>query len=275
MKTPKCKACGTDISVTAKVCPKCGAKIKKPIHKRWWFWAIIVWLLLGFVTLVASCSILANSLNNLDFEDITYPTIAALDIETTAEPTAASTIAPTTESTEVPTEQPTEAPTEQPTEIVANQLDEYIRMPLSDLMAKIDELGYTATYINQGEDWTEFIEFFVEDYLVGGLEEDPEAKTVVVDLLLKSNAEHDAAEAALREKLETGSAWLAVENYGEAMYGESFELHYFFGKIAEYAEDENSWFLKAECTVSGVDMICEAKVTGTSDNPEVIYFEIY
>ena len=263
MKATKCKSCSMENPSSAKVCSNCGAKIIKPIYKRWWFRAIMIWLLIGLITAIASCSFLVNYLSNADPADLTIPPIISPDVETTTQPTASPTLDQSSE------------PTEQPTEAVKNQRDGFIGMPLSDFMAKVDELGYKATYMNQGEDWTDFIESFVEDYLVGGLTENPQAKTVVVDLLLKSDAEHDVAEQVLRDKLETGSAWIAAKNHGEAMYGESFELHYLLGKIEEYAEDENTWFLKAECTVLGNDMVCEAKVTGTSDHPEVIYFEVY
>lgn len=36
-----CKACGEQIAKSAKVCPKCGAKNKKPIYTKWWAWAIV------------------------------------------------------------------------------------------------------------------------------------------------------------------------------------------------------------------------------------------
>ncbi len=42
----KCKTCGTEIAKSAKACPSCGAKNKKPIYKRVWFWAVIVILFL-------------------------------------------------------------------------------------------------------------------------------------------------------------------------------------------------------------------------------------
>lgn len=37
-----CKACGGEIAASAKICPKCGAKNKKPIYKRVWFWILII-----------------------------------------------------------------------------------------------------------------------------------------------------------------------------------------------------------------------------------------
>ena len=38
----KCKNCGEEISKKAVVCPKCGAKVKKPFYKKGWFIALVV-----------------------------------------------------------------------------------------------------------------------------------------------------------------------------------------------------------------------------------------
>lgn len=45
-KLVPCKSCGQTIASSAKRCPHCGAKNKKPIFKRVWFWVVIVILLL-------------------------------------------------------------------------------------------------------------------------------------------------------------------------------------------------------------------------------------
>lgn len=37
-----CKYCGKTISKTAKTCPHCGGRFKKPVYKRWWFIALAV-----------------------------------------------------------------------------------------------------------------------------------------------------------------------------------------------------------------------------------------
>ena len=47
-KMTACKACGKEIAKSAKTCPHCGAKNKKPLFKKWWFWVIVV-LLLGSI----------------------------------------------------------------------------------------------------------------------------------------------------------------------------------------------------------------------------------
>ena len=46
-KMISCRTCGADIAKSAKVCPSCGAKNKKPIYKRWWLWVLVVLLLIG------------------------------------------------------------------------------------------------------------------------------------------------------------------------------------------------------------------------------------
>ena len=46
-KIKKCGTCGADIAKNAKSCPQCGAKNKKPIFKKWWFWLIILVVISG------------------------------------------------------------------------------------------------------------------------------------------------------------------------------------------------------------------------------------
>lgn len=53
-KIIKCKSCGADIASSAKRCPSCGAKNKKPIYKRVWFWILVVVLLIAIADFVAS-----------------------------------------------------------------------------------------------------------------------------------------------------------------------------------------------------------------------------
>lgn len=152
---------------------------------------------------------------------------------------------------------------------------EYVGKPLSELMNKVNELGYTATYLADGVDFTGFIDAMKDDYLTGAVKEDTENKTVEVTLKLISNAEAENAKVSLNEKFPEGDAWVVAENYGQEQFGAGFDLNFLIGKIDASAEDENTWFLKAECTLDGTDMICEAKITGTKDAPTVISFDIY
>lgn len=44
-----CKYCGATVSKTAKACPHCGGRFKKPAYKRWWFIVIVVVAVLGIL----------------------------------------------------------------------------------------------------------------------------------------------------------------------------------------------------------------------------------
>lgn len=41
-KIMNCKKCGQEVDKKAVVCTGCGCKIKKPLYKKWWLWAIVV-----------------------------------------------------------------------------------------------------------------------------------------------------------------------------------------------------------------------------------------
>ena len=48
-KMKKCVTCGADIASSAKACPKCGAKNKKPVFLRGWFIMIAIIAIAGIV----------------------------------------------------------------------------------------------------------------------------------------------------------------------------------------------------------------------------------
>ena len=56
-KMIQCKSCSKEIAANAKSCPGCGAKNKKPMYKRVWFWAVAIIIVVG----TASCSNTDNS----------------------------------------------------------------------------------------------------------------------------------------------------------------------------------------------------------------------
>lgn len=49
-KMTVCSHCGAEIASSAKVCPKCGGKNKKPIYKRTWFIILAVIIVLGIIS---------------------------------------------------------------------------------------------------------------------------------------------------------------------------------------------------------------------------------
>ena len=59
-KMKKCKACSKEIATNAKSCPGCGAKNKKPVYKRVWFWVVAAIIAVG----AASSSDTNNSKEN-------------------------------------------------------------------------------------------------------------------------------------------------------------------------------------------------------------------
>lgn len=184
-------------------------------------------------------------------------------------------------------EEPKEEVTEEPVEEAVPEesedvqaINSFVGQPLQGLIDKLSEIGYTGTYLADGVDFTSFIDSMAADYSVGSVEINEADKTVTANIVLTSNLEAAGAEDTLSAKLDTGASWTAVEDYGEVQYPYGFELHYLMGKIAEEAYDENTWFLKAECTVTNesgakVEGTCEAKVTGTTDAPQVTEFTVY
>lgn len=57
----QCKECNKEMSSSAKSCPACGAKNKKPVYKRVWFWILIVFI--GIPTLT---SVINGGLNTTE-----------------------------------------------------------------------------------------------------------------------------------------------------------------------------------------------------------------
>lgn len=45
-----CKHCGQEIAASAKTCPHCGGKNKKPFYKKVWFWILIAVVLIAVIS---------------------------------------------------------------------------------------------------------------------------------------------------------------------------------------------------------------------------------
>lgn len=65
-KLKKCKHCGSEVAKSAKSCPSCGGKIKKPFYKAVWFWIIIA------IILIASAAAGTGSNESSEDEEIKY-----------------------------------------------------------------------------------------------------------------------------------------------------------------------------------------------------------
>ena len=71
-KMINCKSCGAEIASSAKSCPKCGAKNKKPIWKRVWVWILAVIILAAAIGGMTGNS---NTNDSNSSADIDNPTI--------------------------------------------------------------------------------------------------------------------------------------------------------------------------------------------------------
>jgi RNA polymerase subunit RPABC4/transcription elongation factor Spt4 len=49
-KMIRCKVCSAEMASTAKMCPQCGAKNKKSVYTKWWFWIIVIVLIIPIVS---------------------------------------------------------------------------------------------------------------------------------------------------------------------------------------------------------------------------------
>lgn len=78
-KLINCSVCGTEMASTAKACPKCGAKNKKPIYKKVSFWIFMVLLVL-MVGAYTSCAGTFNSAK-VTFADSSLKDVTAKEVE--------------------------------------------------------------------------------------------------------------------------------------------------------------------------------------------------
>ncbi len=88
-KMTTCRFCGAEIAASARTCPHCGGKNKKPVYMKWWFWVLIVLVVF---------SVIPRGGRKTDKPD------AGKTETVTAAPTAKPTAKPTAEPT--PTAQP-------------------------------------------------------------------------------------------------------------------------------------------------------------------------
>lgn len=176
-------------------------------------------------------------------------------------------------------------------DVEKEELSAVINMTFTDAQNKLNELGYTATYVHQtsGLDMTEDLSVLPADelakWVVTDLKSfDSEAKTAQLEVNtsenISANEAQQATEEALEAKLPATYAWQAVSDYGEIQYPYGFKLHSIMGVLAEEAQDENTWYLKATCTITNeynaeYEAECEAVVTGTKDSPTVTSFAVY
>lgn len=210
----------------------------------------------------------------------------------TSKPKTSSSSASTAKSELDSKQDETKAPEE---DGVKEMLDAIDNTPATEILPSLLDKGYTVAseHASTGGDFTYDVASSVENpdqeyalnWIVTGYKKlDTDKKTVTLLVTtqnyLDEQEQKDATQKALENKLDPFDAWEAVQRYGEHEFPYGFEVHSTFGLLAETPEDESTWFLKATCTVTGsnganADGTVEARITGTSDNPEVIGFYVY
>lgn len=146
------------------------------------------------------------------------------------------------------------------------------------LTHEVTQMDFTNEIPSEGEsEWPKWIVVDVKNINTTN-------KTVTLIVNHQDNIARIEAEKKqqqqLEAKLDPSVAWGSVEVYGKNQYPYGFKLHLLTGMLAERPEDDNTWFLKCKCTIENaygnkMDATCEAKVTGTTDNPVVTYFVVY
>lgn len=107
----------------------------------------------------------------------------------------------------------------------------------------------------------------------------------VIDINVDTKARADAATKrqeqadSLEGKLNESAAIVACEEYGERQFPAGFKAH-MFSKTATPA-DNDTWFVRMTVDVTNAygakmkDRTCDCKVTGTTENPQVVEFTVY
>lgn len=169
---------------------------------------------------------------------------------------------------------------------IKNSLNALKGHSLSEVVNKVSELGYTATYETpSGEDRTAEVSGFDAETLenwqmTSVLKVNTEHKTVNLQISTNDAVEKENAQDSLEENFPVYYAWKALGNYGEQLYPYGFKVHDIIGVYAEEPVDENTWFLKADVTITNMygadyDTVVEGKVTGNKNSQEVISFFVY
>lgn len=275
---------------------------KKPLFKKWWFWLILVLFMLGIIGAASSATqtavpdvinkALPDAEATLDEAGFTQIEIesdtgkAVIDKENwvvSSQTPEAGLMAGNSDTITLTVKNAVEKEKGEVNAVVGGSV--------TDAMSTLSNLGYIANYKHEKTkaDFTEDMEFWddgeLSKWVVTGVNDiNMEKKTVTVYMNTQENIDAEAASdnmtETLKEKLPVEYAWQAVEQYGEKQYPYGFKLRWITGKLAEKANDENTWFLKANCEITNeygetVKGNCEAQVTGTQDDPQVINFMCY
>ena len=178
---------------------------------------------------------------------------------------------------------------EEKTETTVNYVGQDAKVVYTTLITQ----GYTVKFLfdranNGGFSDEQFQDFVINDsfasssysempFVVTGQTINDKNATLTIDygsVVEQNNAQADR-EAKLESKLSIITAMSSCEIYGERNY-RNFKMHSIVGKIAEYAIDDDTWFLKYTADANGYkNLNMECYVTGTDSSPVVKDFKLY
>lgn len=171
--------------------------------------------------------------------------------------------------------------------------EQLVNQPLSDVIEKIDEMGYSAKYFYDNgkgnNDYTDTVKDVIskdkeqlDKYIITKYKNlDTDNKTVDLFINTKDNVQAQSEASEFENTLGHINACQAIEQYGNSEYPYGFKLHYVTDLQGyEVTGNNDTWKIKCSATITNAsgqeeDVICEAKVTGTNDEPNVIEFSIY
>lgn len=194
----KCKNCGGEMDLKDKVCPSCGAKVKRPLYEKWWFWLIVA---------IISISIISSIVGS---DDTGKQTPSNTPIADTAQ--ANSNAATAVEQTPTPTPTPTAPPVPAEYKSALKKAKSY-----SDVM----HMSKQGIYDQLTSEYGEKFPADAAQYAIDNLEADwnknaLEKAKVYRDTMSMSNAAiHDQLTSEYGEKFTKSEADYAIANLGD------------------------------------------------------------
>ena len=161
---------------------------------------------------------------------------------------------------------------------------------LTEGIALLKDSNYEYKIVNSGNlyDFTEEAKSWSQENTDGWVITDVDTSGIVnkkCTLTIKTKEAVDAEnkEKNLEAKLSFDAAADAILEKGKQEYPYGFKLNYIGGEGAENSKsvaDENTWLITYRCEITNVfgatqTAKCEAKVTGTTDSPQVTEFKVY
>ena len=169
--------------------------------------------------------------------------------------------------------------------------DNAVGKPAIDILNELKKLGYTVSFKHaiSKMDFTDEVLPVGDDFYIPWIITDVDsysASSKTASFFINTKEMIDEAQSkskvadALQAKLDVMDAWQAVESYGTGEFPNGFRVK-LGDRFPPTAEDENTWFLKANYEVKNANNkwvkggVVEAHVSGTTASPQIVDFKVY